>query len=655
MTRRVRAYTRCYAPAEVLDTSREPGSGIPVAQFGQHVAESAIFEDYVACTNQEPFLTVMLRSNPVDWTDKGSKGEYADFVKARNPRLDRDAFYRATTKWPDIVTHNGFVWPPGLPLPRPTLLTGALAMGVRAVDIMPRGRFEYYEIKPDSDTGRDDGIGKLAEIEPVMRDPRFRLRYVAGTTYPSPAQTRVDFPYDDVFRKLANDAIRRGRFTSVQVYLAVRRERPGLLLYKLCIELKLEDEDEANAEILAKAVAKHLFGTLIATTMPERYPETTAKLGDHSFEGDRVPKIKCRFDVLDALRPWTGRLSETIWSRGLASPGESYYVCCDENFYLNLVGPAYQGPTAESLWRQLRERALLWADVYGGKPATGLLEKEVIVKAEDVARLAMDAFPGLKPLADRIVRWIHEHPYETVAIVMLPLLLTTGLAVAVEAGLIGGALLTGELTGGEMAMVGGMGRMAAGRVVTTQAFGREAARYAAEETLRAASREAARQGARQAAQQATRQVVEQASKRAGEQIARQVGGKVIPFGRAAQQLGTLAKAASLPLVGGSVLMGYSVQARAATTPAAGGRAPGAEPQPGGGAAVPGTDPEGLIADDMSLLYLLRPLATPTTVQRLVPGALVDLNQIGQTTMASLPPTFPPRRLMAYYLGRVTIT
>jgi hypothetical protein len=124
----------------------------------------------------------------------------------------------------------------------------------------------------------------------------------------------------------------------------------------------------------------------------------------------------------------------------------------------------------------------------------------------------------------------------------------------------------------------------------------------------------------------------------------------------------LAKAASLPLVGGSVLMGYSVQARAATGPAGGGAAPGGGAGPGagpeagtGGATAPGIDPEGLIADDMSLLYLVRPLATPTTVQRLVPGALVDLNQIGQTTLASQPPTFPPRRLMAYHLGRVTIT
>lgn len=628
--RRVRTITDCYAPAEVLDTSREKGSGIPVAQFGQHVAETAIFEDYVACTNQEPFLAVMLRANPPDWTDKGTKNEYADFVKARNPHVDRDAFSHATTKWPDIVTHNGLIWPPGLPLPRPTLLTGALAMGARAADLMPRGRFEYYEIKPDSDTGLEDGVGKLAAIEPVLRDPRFRLKYVAGTTYPSPAQTRVDFPYDGVFKKLALDVIRRGRLARVQVYLTVRRERPGLLLYKLCVELKLEDEDEANARTVAKGVAKHLFGTLIATTMPEKYPETTALLGDHSFEGDRVPRIKCRFDVVDALKPWTGRLSETMWSRGLAFPGETYYVCCDENFYANLVGPAYRGPTAESLWRELRTRALLWADVYGGKPAAGLLA-EVIVKAEDIARLAMQANPGLKPMADQLVRWIAEHPYETVAIVMLPLVLTAGLAVAAEAGLIGGALLTGELTAGEMAMVGGMGRMAAGRVITTQALGQEAARYAAEETLRAASREIARQGAREATRQA------------GEHIARQVGGTVIPFGRAAQQLGSLAKAASLPLVGGSVLMGYSVQARAATSPS------------GGGRAVPGVDPAGLIADDMSLLYLVRPLASPTTVQRLVPGALVDVNQIGQTTMANLPPTYPPRRQAAYYLGRVTVT
>ena len=609
MTKRARArsISQCFALGEVLSTERQKGTTIQVTDFGRHVAETVIFEHYVECTNQQTFLESILDPDSPDWTDKGAKGEYADYIKLRNPRIDRDAFFKATGQWPDIVTHNGYSWPPGVPMKPPTKQSIALPKQALAGGLATRGRYEYYEIKPDSVSGRDDGIEKLADIWRVMGDPRFGLRYQPGTTYPSPRSVRIEMPTDSIFRKEVVDLQRRfPSISKVSLHMQVRRDVPGLLLYRLCIDIVIEDDNENRAEVMAKSVAKHLYATLLATNMPERYPELGAT--DHRFDGDRIPRIRCRFDVIEQLKPWQERLSEVIWSRGLAYPGEQFYLCCDERFYLNLVGPGYVAPTAERLWQSMRDRAKTWAEVYGGKAGAALVEKEVLLRAEDIARMALSAYPGLKPMADDIVRWIDLHPYETVAIIMLPFLITAGVAAAVELGVIGGTAAFGEIVAGE----------------TLQTAGTLGTRFVMNETTmaQAVPAQVARAGAFRGA--TTIPAV-------AKQVAQATGAKVIPITRALQKVAPLTKAAGFPLVGGAVLMGYSVQAHAAT------------------------NPDQVVADDMSWLYLVKPLATSPGNEKLVPGRAVDLNRIGRTRMAEQIPEYPPRRLDAYYLGKVTVS
>lgn len=256
---------------------------------------------------------------------------------------------------------------------------------------------------------------------------------------------KIPLPVNRVFVMLCGTLLARHGITAIRLALKVRRERRGLLLYKICVEMDSEDRRELRT--LTKALAKHIMAVYVYCLAPERFKDLQRELGDTSFEGDAVPRIRCTFDAIDPLRPFQAGIAEAMFQRGLALPGEQWLLVCDEAAYRQLV--PLPGPTVDTLWDRFRTQAEAWAELLGGKRGVSMLRQDVLVKVEELARLANAAVPGLKEFANAVLRWISDHPYLTVALVVVPVVVTGGLAVAIDAGLlVGGALAAAELSGG---------------------------------------------------------------------------------------------------------------------------------------------------------------------------------------------------------------
>jgi hypothetical protein len=97
---------------------------------------------------------------PPDWRDTGVVTDYIKmlFERHRNeqPKLSEQALkddsrVKGRLRVPDISTYRGRFVPPRI-------------LQTPHGPIEDRGRCEYYEIKPNSETGEDDGRAKLHDI-----------------------------------------------------------------------------------------------------------------------------------------------------------------------------------------------------------------------------------------------------------------------------------------------------------------------------------------------------------------------------------------------------------------------------------------------------------------------------------------------------------
>lgn len=606
----------CYAVGDILDTAHDVGQLNGTALFGLHGAEPAIFNDYVETTNGLD-IAAMPGFHDSDWEDAGSKSHYVDLMCRWNQHIDRAKFEAERMPWPDIVTSDG------VSVRTPKFLKVLRPAGSRvAPPKLPRGRYEYYEIKPDSPTGRAAGIIKLNRLAELYGPLRYRVRHKPGEFYPEGGATEIPLVMTGAFVYLLCVLMLRMRLAAVRVFLTVRRPFPGLLLYKICIEIDIDDE--RKDQVLAKALAKHIAAAYVITSIAdEKIVQPLLKeLGDYKFEGDPLPRIRCAFDVVDQLRPWTGDLADAMYMRGIAYPGEEWMICCDEAFYQALITPPYRGPTVDSLWQALRTQAETWAEFLGGKRAKAALQNEVIFKAEEIGRLAESAYPGVKEVADGVLKWMGENKAATIAIILLPLVVTAGVAALVEAGVLAGAVLAGELTAAEgtsLAIAGNVGRIAMTESVAGAALSTDVAAVSAFR---------------------------------GFQTAAQVAAQIGSLGTAAN---TNAIASALPHVGtvvrgisaaaaGITLMTVSTQARAATS----GSSQGATSTPATGT---------VIAQHTSGLYLVRPLATgrgDDLNPRPGKGKLINLREHSEVPAPTGRPE-PPARLSARYLGKVSVS
>ncbi|PTA47812.1 hypothetical protein [Micromonospora sp. RP3T] len=620
----------CYRVGELLDAAKDRGQLNGTQIFGLDVAEKVIFEHYVVVTNQAAFAQALLDER--DWPDSGRKRPYCEMLARRNPHVTVEQLMAERMQWPDIVTHDGVSAPPIVALVNSLLLHPGRPGATRPA--LARGRHEFYEIKPDSETGLSRGVEKLTNIVAVYR--KFRLPYRPGAHYPPyDRPMRIPLPVNRAFVALCGTLLARHGITAIRLALQVRRERPGLLLYKICVEM--DSADRRALRTLTTALAKHILAVYVYCLAPHRFKDLREELGDTSYEGDAVPRIRCAFDVIEPLRPFTARIDEAMFQRGLALPGEQWLLVCDETAYRQLV--PLPGPTVDRLWEQFRRQAETWAELLGGRRGVTLLRQEVLVRIEEMARLANGAVPGLKEFADRVLRWISEHPYLTVALVVVPVVVTGGLAVAIEAGLLaGGALAAAELSGGELVganMIGGLGRTALPQVVVEAGSGAQVAAATASRGVVTTFQEVA------------------LAQVGGAGAAANTTSNVVPLLTTAMRAAAPVARNAAMAAGGIAVLTFSTQAYAA--PSAPPTAAGADqPQPRTEVTAP--DPKRLIAEVSSGVYLVRALAAHRGPRDPVPGELINIHDYGQTRDAGDLSTFPerPAPLKVRYLGRVSV-
>ncbi len=210
----------CYTVGELLDASKDRGQMNGTVIFGLDVAEKVIFEHYVTVTNQAAYLQAVLDER--DWPDHGGKRNYCEMLARRNKHVTVEQLMAERMQWPDIVTHDGVSAPPVASIINALILGPSGATAPRPA--LPRGRHEYYEIKPDSDTGLERGKEKLKNITAVYR--KFRLPYRPGDYYPPyRPQVSIALPVNRLFVVLCGTLLARHGLIAVRISLNVRRER----------------------------------------------------------------------------------------------------------------------------------------------------------------------------------------------------------------------------------------------------------------------------------------------------------------------------------------------------------------------------------------------------------------------------------------------
>lgn len=606
----------CFAPAEVLYTSQEGGRQSGTGLLG-NLVEMPIVRHYIAETNRIPLgLTALVSDH--DWWDTGSEEEYIKILLKRHKHLKRSMFPSQTFQWPDILTFNGVTLFTSIP--------GASGGRPQSVPLV-RGRHEFYEIKPDSDTGKRDGDLKLVGIIDNYRPKNWALPYRPGDTYPAAGEKNLALPLNRQFTYLAQLFMKNYNIKHVRIYLQVRRSKPGLLLYKICIEI--ETDDKRRQQALAKAAAKHLYAAFVVCHAPLRFKAIEQELGDYSFEGEKIPRIRCAFSVLEQLAPLKQSIEQALYMRGIAYPQETWMLYCDEPYYQRLVAPPPSVRVRE-IWQKLTIQAERWTNYAAG--SAGWAEvKPLILKAEAAAVHFEELFPGSEDFVNHVLSWIHDHPYEVIAIVTVGIILTASVAALIEAGLLAATLTAAEVTVVESSaptVISGLGRIAMTESVAGQTFGVQVARGAAARGLLKAT-----------------------------EVSGQIGG----LGQAANETSILVRTLSNPAVidavkkagvgiAASVVLGVNISTA---------RAAGSSKSPAATTTdKPDEKSEGpLIAHTISCLRAVRQRLGPGDALRPpYKGELVDIGAFADKPLNVGDVTFErPAKVLMRYVGSVTVT
>lgn len=600
----------CYAVGDVLATPDRPGYLSGTGLLGR-VVESPVVADYIAETHNVDRagvpLAVLLGT---DWWDAEGKKSYFDFLTKRHPTLDRGQLNRLNPVRPDILTHHG-----------PTYVAGTL---------VSQRRSEFYEIKPDSPTGIRAGEEKLPHLRHFYRD--HGLPYRPGVTYPRhPSKSKdIPLPLNREFLHLAQILLFRHGIKTLRMWVTVRRQQDALLVYKICVEI--DTDDRRRQQTLAKAVAKHLYAAYVACHFPNLFTSVQKELGDHSFDGDKLPRIRCTFDVLDDLKPMQKAIEEALYMRGIALPGDELLLCCDEAYYWELLATRPYG-TAYA-WQKLLPVVKAWVHYAAGSVGWARVQPW-IAKGEDVAGEIKERYPYHVGFADAVIEYARHHPTEFLLFVTLPIILTAGAALLIEAGLLASIVVAdGVATQATATVIGGLGRTAMGELVATQTLGSEVASGAAVRGLISA-----------------------------QEVATQIGGlgasanEVTALGTvlSSSQLAATVKGAAVIGVAAAYVLGVNVKsAYAQTAPTGSPPAPiGSSPAPTSAAQLgPGSRP---IGHAVSRLLAFPALAVPrNTLRRPGKGEIIDLyNHV--PVAAPLVPRDPAERIQMRYLGRVRIS
>lgn len=554
--------------------------------FGQVGSEPPIIRDYRAET-WGSFVPTSPGMPEPDWWDDGFR-DYIRILLERHPQNVTEKQLRADQRikdklhWPDILTYQG--------------------IRRRGLVVQDHKRHEFYEIKPESSSGEKAGKDKIAALYKTYRD--YDLPYRAGETYlRDGGPKKIPIMYNAAFKHFMQMLCRRNGFKSIRLFLVVRRPKPGLILYKVRVEL----EDEESKRFSGKRgleVARHAFATYVVCHCPELFNDLVVPLGDTTLEGDQIPQVRCKFDVVDEIKGMSKSLADAINFRALGLPGQEFMICCDERFYQSHVVALQSMPflaSPVSAWeRYAAERPAF----HVSGPLSALIGKSLVVMefTEEVAR--------------EIMTQVRANPaIVSIIIVVAAVVVTAGIAVylaplvaeAVSVAGAGMSLTTSEAIVAETTpgILRAFGQMAMNQGIVMRAATAEIAEITAARGLMTAGEVAAQLGVR--------------------------GGSLVYLSRAlAQKEAMKAVAKAVGIAAGSILM---LSARSAF--AAGGST---------------TDP---IATEFSSLFMVPAAAVGSSVSFPVKHQRFDL---GPYTISTSNLFSSPRPTnMARYLGRLTLS
>lgn len=404
------------------------GSSVPwekAVLFGNMIAEPPIVRDYLAKTNGN-----LLPTGPADperdWWDEGPLTEraasYRSILAARKHGLRAAALDElAKGKMPDLLTYRGFT--------PAELKAGAQGRG---------SRHEFYEIKPRSLSGEVKGMEKVVWLKRAYANKG--LPYVGGVTYPRHfyqphgvaelPMLMMDNLHLTEWKKALAIIKRRANLDKAELVLEVRPSRTaeGLLLYRICVKLESNEEDDRKDESVIRS-ARALVNAFVMCAVASKPKALAREMGavaralepatvggptrsTETFGVWRPPPV--HYPLLDiqmvsgpaVLQPRLLAVRDAMNSRGMALPGDRLMLCCDEAFWQIVIQPA---PT--QLIHYLRQSPARWAEYARDRSGVGF--RDAVQEATEIYDFASAA--GVATFK-QLVDWAAKNPGEAVLI-----------------------------------------------------------------------------------------------------------------------------------------------------------------------------------------------------------------------------------------------
>lgn len=263
---------------DICFTPREAGLARALAsKFGFLVEEWFVKPDYCLSKGScQEFLTIPGSLDQIDFFDVNAgttRCRYmAAFIKLHNPNVDEILIAtsceikkgedgKGTFPVPDVITHDD------------------------------PARLEFYELKPNSDSGKEAGREKIENFRIICQlhnlpydvgrlyDPDRRILIWDGTWFGSPSKVRLHF----------------------------FREEPALLVYEICVEVS----GDLLAEVLVKALIKMAALALILVLLQQGggvlvlASAITSPLQEIVGDGESNNETDVRY-VQNLLNDWRG-------------------------------------------------------------------------------------------------------------------------------------------------------------------------------------------------------------------------------------------------------------------------------------------------------------------------------------------------------------
>ncbi|MEU8080333.1 hypothetical protein AB0B31_33370 [Catellatospora citrea] len=428
--------------------------------------EWPIIEDYLEVTGGALEFHPK-RGYRSDWSDELSRRSYieilVEWLGISESRLQADARVKGRLRWPDILTFKGARVPP------------AVVNGVAK-----RDRFEFYDIKPCSDTGRIAGDEKIADCGKTYAS--YKMPFKPGTVYPDRNPKILKLRWSRAFEAVLRIGMARNGLKTARVELEVSREKPGILLYRFKFTFESYSAKKLTrqmAEKLAEGLMMALMGCAAeealelglgvavaavgtaaaagsaalgtATTVAEaaseaaaaaraageaaaeaaraakaaaEYAAETARAARAAAEAflDRMPESSIphvRVDVPDGLPELlelSGSFEDAMISRGQGIPGEEYLVCCDEAYFQNVVLDRRFAAQAAELLKVQGYQQWKTYSAYAAGRAAWKALPDRIEKVGWLFDQHRDLFPAQAAIVDVLRRLVGADPSQKVCV-----------------------------------------------------------------------------------------------------------------------------------------------------------------------------------------------------------------------------------------------